>query len=130
MPVTRNFYVSHQWLRELKAGGQRTIVGVYFRVPDDEEVWVGHYNSEHVCMTADQATALVVGQMNAEGYEVIVARRVDVDEIHRTRELPQVLGWRHFPDAHARKWRCFCPVCCPQGTIRARRKRDSWEAQQ
>ena len=36
MPVTRNYYVSHQWLRELRRHGGGTIVAVYFRVPDDE----------------------------------------------------------------------------------------------
>jgi len=130
MPVTRSFYVSHQWLRELKRAGQRTLVGVYFRLPDDEEVWIGHYNSEHVRMTADEAMGVVLGQENAEGYEVIVPRRIDADEIHRTRRLPQVLGWRYFPQAHARRWQCFCAVCCPAGTIRARKKRTKWEAQQ
>lgn len=28
MPVLQNFYVSHQWLRELKRGGARTFIGV------------------------------------------------------------------------------------------------------
>ncbi len=42
MPVTDNFYVSHQWLRELKRIGQRTIVGVYFRIPDEQKVMAGH----------------------------------------------------------------------------------------
>jgi hypothetical protein len=36
MPVTRNFYVSHQWLRELKRGGQWTICAVYFHIPDEQ----------------------------------------------------------------------------------------------
>ena len=44
MPVTRNFYVSHQWLRELKRKGESPIVGVYFRIPDEEYVWMGHSN--------------------------------------------------------------------------------------
>src|SRR5215470_2080907 len=59
MPVTRNFYVSHQWLRELKRRGGATIVGIYFRVPDVETVWVGHYNQAHQQMTAAQASALM-----------------------------------------------------------------------
>jgi len=29
MPVTRNFYISHQWLRELRRLGGGTIVAVY-----------------------------------------------------------------------------------------------------
>ena len=47
MPVTDSFFVSHQWLRELKRNGQRTIVGVYFHIPDDQMVMVGHYNQNH-----------------------------------------------------------------------------------
>jgi phage-related protein len=40
VPVTRNFYVSHQWLRELKRhNAGRTVAAIYFRVPDDEQVW-------------------------------------------------------------------------------------------
>ena len=31
LPVGPDYYVSHQWLRELKRRGQRTIVGVYFQ---------------------------------------------------------------------------------------------------
>src|SRR5438046_2291687 len=60
MPVTRNFVVSHQWLRELKRFGGGTIVGVYFRVSDDEVVEVGHYNSVHVAMTAAEAVGLMM----------------------------------------------------------------------
>lgn len=44
MPVTRNFYVAHQWLRELKRRGQGPIAAVYFRIPDESTVWVGHYS--------------------------------------------------------------------------------------
>jgi hypothetical protein len=57
VPVTRSFYVSHPWLRELKRRGQGTISGVYFRLPDDEPVWVGHYAQNHRRMTAAQAAA-------------------------------------------------------------------------
>ena len=43
VPVVRNFYISHQWLRELKRQHGASIVGIYFRIDDDEQVWVGHY---------------------------------------------------------------------------------------
>ncbi len=52
MPVTADFYVSHQWLRELKRGGQRTICAVYFRIPDEERVYIGHYAAEPLETTA------------------------------------------------------------------------------
>ena len=64
MPVTRNFYISHQWLRELKRRGQRTLVAVHFRIPDKQIVLVGHYNSEHVAVSAAQASAIVMRAPN------------------------------------------------------------------
>src|SRR5262249_54550479 len=55
VPVTRSFYVSHQWLRELKRRNQGPIAAVYFRIPNEEHVWVGHYRQGHRWMSASQA---------------------------------------------------------------------------
>jgi len=77
LPVVRNFYISHQWLRELKRRGRGSIVGVYFRIPDNEHVWIGHYNSEHRPMTATQAAAVIMSSESAEGWQVLVPRRID-----------------------------------------------------
>lgn len=129
MPVTRNFYVSHQWLRELKRDGQRTICAVYFRVPDDEEVWIGHYVRTHLAMTAAEATAVMSSAENREGYEVIIPRKINSDEIHRVRHLPQVIGWRYRPGAHVEST-CMCLVCNPPGTINSRKKWRAWEDRQ
>ncbi len=52
VPVSRNFYASHQWLRELKRRNQGPIAGVYFRVPDGQTVWLGHYGQGHRLVTA------------------------------------------------------------------------------
>jgi hypothetical protein len=120
MPVTRNFYVSHQWLRELKRHGQRTLCGVYFRVPDEELVIVGRYNREHQEMTATRAAALV-GSASSEGVEVFIPRRVDAKDITRVRHLPQVLGWRFSPEAKGRP-PCACWFCS-KGDYGARRLR-------
>ena len=92
MPVMRNFYVSHQWLRELKRRGQGEIAGVYFRIADEETVWVGHYNQAHQQMTAAEAAAMMHAAAPAEGFEVIIPRRIEPKEIHPTRQLPQVVG--------------------------------------
>jgi hypothetical protein len=144
LPVTRNFYVSHQWLRELKRLGGGTVVGVYFRVPDDEAVEIGHYNSRHVAMTAAEAVALMMAaeqrcpvaerlrdQQSAvvqrgrrlpsspEGYEVIVPRRVERSEIIRVKSLPQVVGWRYRPGANGQP-PCVC-LCCERGQYGARK---------
>jgi hypothetical protein len=122
VPVTRNFYVSHQWLRELKRGRGGPIAAVYFRVPDDEAVWVGHYNRAHRWMTAAEAVAEFMSAESREGWEVVIPRRIEAGEIHRTRGLPQVLGWRYFPQAKGRPPFCACAYCT-RGEYGARRLR-------
>src|SRR5215467_12780897 len=87
MPVTRNFYVSHQWLRELKRHGQGPIAAVYFRIPDETPVWIGHYNQSHQRMNAAAALALIADQANPEGYEVIVPGGVERSQLHRVKRL-------------------------------------------
>ena len=111
MPVTRDFQVSHQWLRELKRRGQGAIAGVYFRIPDDQRVWVGHYGQAHRPMTAAEAVAEFSASDNREGWEVIIPRRVDAKEIHRVRSLPRVVGWRYAPGAKGKPPFCTCKYC-------------------
>ncbi|EGF29852.1 hypothetical protein RBWH47_01534 [Rhodopirellula baltica WH47] len=125
MPVTNDFYVSHQWLRELKRSGQRTIVGVYFRIPDDQLVLVGHYNQAHTEMTANEAVGVVFNAEQPEGFEVIIPRKIEAKEIHKINTLPQVLGWRYYPGAKGRK-PCGCPYCT-KGDIKSKRIRDEYE---
>jgi hypothetical protein len=90
VPVTRNFYASHQWLRELKRRNRGPIAGIYFRVTDAERVWVGHYHQGHRWMTAAEAVAEFMAAEDARGWEVIIPRRIEADKIHRVRQLPQV----------------------------------------
>ena len=111
VPVTRNFYVSHQWLRELKRKGQGPIAGVYFRLPDNEPVWVGHYGQAHAVMSAAEAVAEFLASESREGWEVVIPRRIIAREIHRVRSLPQVVGWRYFPDAKGKAPFCTCKFC-------------------
>lgn len=144
MPVTRNFYVSHQWLRELRREDSGSIVGIYFRLPDDEPVEVGHYNSQHVTMTAAASVALMLAAeerapatertrdreskavrnghalpSSPEGFEVIVPRRIEPGEITRVKALPQVLGWRYMPGSNGSP-PCTC-ICCAAGTYGIRK---------
>ena len=125
MPVTRNFYVSHQWLRELKRQGRETVAAVYFRIPDNTMVWIGHYRRSHRQMTAAQASALIARQPNAEGYEVIVPGRISRSQLHRVKRLRQIVGWRYYPGAHG-KQPCRCPVC-QRGDYGSRRIREKFE---
>ena len=127
MPVLPAFHVSHQWLRELKRSGQRTLVGVYFRIPDDEPVLFGHYGSEPVRVTAAEAAGLLMESEDPAGFEVMVERPVPPGEIHAVHHLPQLVGWRYSPQAKGRK-PCGCPACVPRGEIRGRRLRERYEA--
>jgi hypothetical protein len=122
VPVTRSFYVSHQWVRELKRRGQGAISGVYFRLPDNEPVWVGHYGQAHRLMTAAQAVAEFQVAEDRQGWEVIIPRRVSRKEIHRVRSLPQLVGWRFSPGSKGKPPPCTCKYCI-RGEYGARRLR-------
>lgn len=123
VPVTRNFYISHQWLRELKRFGRGSIAAVYFRIPDDEPVWVGHYGFAHLQMTAAAASGEFQMSESREGWEVVIPRRILASEIHRVRCLPQVIGWRFAPQAKGKPPFCTCRYCT-RGDYGAARLRD------
>ena len=127
VPVTPDFYGSHQWLRELRRSGQRTLCAVYLRIPDDEPVYVGHYNEHHQVLTAAEAVANFLQAQNSDGCEVLISRKVRPGEIQQVRHLPQVVGWRYRPDSHAKPF-CGCIMCIGLGTIRSRQKNRAWEA--
>jgi len=138
MPVTRNFQISHQWLRELRGGAGGTMVAVYFRVPDDEAVEIGHYGSPRQRMTAAQAVAIMLAAetvdptaaraaddrsravkagkrlpSSPEGFEVLLSRRIQPSEILRVKAPPQVVGWRRRPGSNGAP-PCLC-ICCERG---------------
>lgn len=75
-PVTPNYTVSHQWLRELKRDGTKTLVAVIFRVEDSEIVFARHYSEIPRAMTASAAVGIILSQPEALGYEVMVPRRI------------------------------------------------------
>jgi len=111
LPVARNFYASHQWLRELKRRNQGPIAGIYFRVPDEQQVWIGHYGQPHRLVAAAEAVAQFLKADDAAGWEVIVPRRIEANEIHKTRQLPQVIGWRFSPTSKGKPPFCTCKFC-------------------
>lgn len=123
VPVTRNFYISHQWLRELKRRNQGAIAAVYFRVPDDELIWVGHYRQSHSWLPAAEAVAEFIAAEDAQGWEVVIPRRIEVGELHRVRQLPQVVGWRVAPQSKGKPPFCTCKFCT-RGDYGARRLRE------
>ena len=124
MPVTPSFQITHQWMRELKQWRRGMMVGVYFRIPDSELVWVGRYNEQHHQMTAAEAAAHIMSEKTMTGAEVLIPRRIIPKEIVRVRRLPQLIGWRHFPDAHGKRpWSC---PCCQRDAYGSRKIREKY----
>lgn len=111
VPVTRYFSLSHQWLRELRRHHRGPFAGVYFRVPDAEQVWVGHYNRAHRWLSAAEAVAEFAAASDGQGWQVVIPRRVEAGELHRVRRLPQVVGWRFSPEAKGKPPFCTCKFC-------------------
>jgi hypothetical protein len=131
VPVSRNFYASHQWLRELKRRNRGPIAAIYFRIPDNESVWIGHYGQVHRWMTAAEAVAQFAGAQDPLGWQVVIPRRIEAGEIHRTRRLTQVIGWRYFPKAKGKPPFCACKFCTRGefGAAKLRRRLGSTEDQ-
>lgn len=119
MPVTQNYYMSHQWVREMKRWAEgKNVAGVYFRIKNKEEVWCGHYNKELVKISAGEAVKLAMENKTGEGWEVILPRKVEVKDIVKYKKLPQTVGWRYFPGSHGKKL-CFCPACIKEGSYKS-----------
>ncbi|MEV5745671.1 hypothetical protein AB0L30_36905 [Microbispora rosea] len=127
LPVLPSYQITYQWGRELRRSGQRTLVAVHFRIPDDESVLVGHYNAPPVELGSAAAAALIAEQQDARGYELVVPRPIQASEIHRIRSVNQVTGWRYMPNAHGRP-PCGCPVCNPRGGYGAAKIRKAYMA--
>lgn len=79
MPVVPDFWTSHQWTRELRRYGDERIVAVYFRVADDEPVYVGRYGQPHRLVAAAAAARWVMD--HPDGAEVMLARSVARREV-------------------------------------------------
>ncbi|MFC9436019.1 HEAT repeat domain-containing protein [Nocardia sp. NPDC057030] len=118
MPVLPSYVLSHQWLRELRRGGQRLMVAVHFRVPDHELVRVGHYSESGAEMTAAEAVSVILHADDPRGYQIVIPRPIAPTELHRVRQVRQVTGWRYQPNAHGRR-PCACPACLRRGEYKA-----------
>jgi hypothetical protein len=127
-PSLPSYTLTHQWLRELRRGGQRAFVAVDFRIPDHEPVEVGRFARERQTVSAAEAVAIIRSQEDPRGHEVYIPRPIARAELRRVRPVSQVAGWRYRPDEHGKR-PCACPVCLPPGTygagdIRARYSHD------
>ncbi len=120
VPVVPNYATTHQWARELKRSGVRTLICVQFRIPNDELVLVGKYNGEKLEMTASEAAAAFLKHTDPMGLEAIVPRRIMPKEITGAYLAPRIAGWRYSPDAKGKPPFCHCKFC-NRGEIRAQR---------
>lgn len=125
VPVIPNFTLSHQWVRELKRRGDKLMSGVYFRISDKEQVFVGRYNQPHRWMSAAESVATMMREPDARGFEVLIPRSISAGEIQRVRILPHI-GWRYFPNAHGRQ-PCPCPMCLMRGEMKSKRIRKKYD---
>jgi hypothetical protein len=119
-PVVQNFATTHQWARELKRRGIRTLVCVQFRVADEHHVLVGKYNGEKLEMTAAEALGVILNLSDLMGLEVVIPRKITAREITRTYPAPRITGWRYHPNAKGKRPFCHCKWC-NRGEIRASR---------
>jgi hypothetical protein len=119
-PVVPNFATTHQWSRELKRRGIRTLICVQFKIPDEHLVLVGAYNGEKLEMTAAEALDAVLKHTDPMGLEVVIPRKITAREITRTYLAPQTTGWRYYPTAKGKRPFCHCKWC-NRGEIRAKR---------
>lgn len=122
MPVLPDFYITHQWLRELKRSGARNFVGVYFKIPSSEMVYAGRYNRRHRFISLGEAIKEIMALTDPMGYELIIDRKIEAKEIIKIKHLPQTIGWRYFPESHNKK-PCNCEYCL-KGTIKGKRTLD------
>jgi hypothetical protein len=120
MPVIPNFATTHQWARELKRGGTRTLICIQFKVPNAEPVLVGKFNEDKIKMTAAEALGTVLKHTDPMGLEIIFPRKITADEITRTNLAPRIVGWRFSPAAKGKPPFCRCRWC-NRGEIRASR---------
>ena len=51
------------------------------------------------------------------GFQVIIYRKIERNEISKIKNISQIVGWRHFPNSHEKK-RCLCPACLAKGSFK------------
>lgn len=113
-PVLPSFTLTHQWTREILKWTRQPMIGVYFRVPDDQSVRVGRYGQIMRSLPAVRAVAEIHSHADPRGVQIIVDRAVPARAITRVSALRGVIGWRHRPGAHGSK-PCGCPGCVARG---------------
>jgi hypothetical protein len=125
MPILTNFYLSHQWLRELKRSGVKTFVGVYFKMDSKTKVFAGRYNQHHRHIELGEAIKEIQTIEDPLGYEIIIDRKIEAKEIDKIKSLPQNIGWRYKPRSNGLK-PCGCDYCI-KSSIKGNRVRQKYD---
>ncbi len=120
VPVSRSYFKSHQWLRELKRRGVKSFHAVQFKVKDETDVYIGKYNEDHIKVKADAAVDVFESHADGLGLEIIIPSRIEPKNFTRFYYPSQVLGWRYYPQAKGRRPFCGCKYC-NRGEINAYR---------
>jgi hypothetical protein len=121
MPVISDFYATHQWVREIKQyNSGNEIIAIYFKIPDEEIVFCGKYNEKMEKVKATEAHKIFTNLEDKMGFQTIAIRKILKNEITRINNIPQIIGWRHFPKSHERK-RCLCPACLATGSYNSKK---------
>lgn len=102
MPVTPDFYVSHQWARELRRWRPGPLAALYMRIPGNTPVLYGHYLGPHTDGTADSAAAALMKGDVKLGFEAIILADIPAAAILRARQIRPITGWRYYPTAKGR----------------------------
>ena len=97
-PVLPDFFHTHQWLHELRRRSREKLCGIYFRIPDTHIVHLGRFGKPHQELNAVEAIRYLQS-CTALGIQVIVPRSVSRQDVLRIKPLPQIVGWRLYPEA-------------------------------
>ena len=125
VPVLPSYTLTHQWLRELKRRGMKTLSAVQFFIPAREPVLVGHYRETPLETTASGAVGVFREHVSTLGLQVFIPRKVTAKEVRRVYTPSQVAGWRYHPEAHGRPPFCGCKYCI-RGEIKNRKLRAAY----
>src|SRR5262249_8727504 len=121
--------LTHQWTREIMKWKRQPMIGVYFRIADDEIVRFGRYGAVMRTLPASRAVGEIGNEADPRGFQIIVDRTIKAAEIKRIAPLRGVIGWRHWPGAHGRR-PCGCPGCLARGEPGSRKIRARFEAEE
>ena len=78
-PLTENFVIAHQWMRELRRRRGQALLAARIRLKDTERVLLGKYNEDHIETTAARALGIVRQHHDPMGLQVILLGNPSVD---------------------------------------------------